>query len=51
VNCVAVPIRTSLGVVGAISVTAIRVVADLDRLKTYLPALRETADLIARELG
>ena len=51
VNCVAVPIRTALGVVGAISVTAIRVVADLDRLKTYLPALRETADLIARELG
>jgi len=51
VNCVAVPIRTSLGVVGAISLTAIRVVADLDRLKTYLPALRETADLIARELG
>jgi DNA-binding IclR family transcriptional regulator len=51
VNCVAVPIRTSLGVVGAISVTAVRVVADLDRLKTFLPALRETAELISRELG
>lgn len=51
VNCIAVPIRTQLGVVGAISVTAIRMVADLDRLKTHLPALRETAELISREIG
>ena len=51
VNCIAVPIRSPLGVVGAISVTAIRVVADLDRLKQHLPALRETAELISRELG
>ncbi|NUT57865.1 MAG: IclR family transcriptional regulator, partial [Agromyces sp.] len=51
VNCIAVPIRSPLGVVGAVSVTAIRVVADLDRLKTFLPALRETAERISRELG
>ena len=51
VNCLAVPIQSPLGVVGAISVTAVRVVADLDRLRTYLPALRETADAISRELG
>jgi DNA-binding IclR family transcriptional regulator len=51
VNCIAVPIRSPLGVVGAISVTAIRMVADLDRLKRHLPALRETAELISRELG
>jgi DNA-binding IclR family transcriptional regulator len=51
VNCIAVPIRSPLGVVGAISVTAIRMVADLDHLKRHLPALRDTADLISRELG
>ena len=51
VNCIAVPIRTPLGTVGAISVTAIRMVADLDRLKAHLPALRETAELIAREIS
>jgi DNA-binding IclR family transcriptional regulator len=51
VNCVAVPIMSPLGVVGAVSVTAIRMVADLDRLKKHLPALRETADLISGELG
>jgi DNA-binding IclR family transcriptional regulator len=51
VNCIAVPIRSPLGVVGAISVTSIRMVADLDHLKKHLPALRETAELISRELG
>ncbi|MBM7829856.1 DNA-binding IclR family transcriptional regulator [Agromyces cerinus] len=51
VNCIAVPIRSSLGIVGALSVTAIRMVADLDRLRAHLPAMRETADAIARELG
>ena len=51
VNCIAVPIRSSLGIVGALSVTAIRMVADLDRLRANLPAMRETADAIARELG
>lgn len=51
VNCIAVPIHGPMGVVGALSVTAIRMVADLDRLKAELPAMRETAELIARELG
>lgn len=51
VNCIAVPIRSSLGIVGALSVTAIRMVADLDRLRANLPAMRETADAISRELG
>jgi DNA-binding IclR family transcriptional regulator len=50
INCIAVPIASPYGVVGAVSVTAIRVVADLDALQTHLPALRETADLISREL-
>ncbi|WP_350347458.1 IclR family transcriptional regulator [Agromyces sp. G08B096] len=51
VNCIAVPIVSSAGVVGAISVTAIRMVADLDRLAAHLPAMREAADAISRELG
>ncbi|MGW9167795.1 IclR family transcriptional regulator [Agromyces sp. NPDC055658] len=51
VNCIAVPIRSSMGIVGALSITAIRMVADLDRLKADLPAMRETAELIARDLG
>jgi DNA-binding IclR family transcriptional regulator len=51
VNCIAVPIRSPLGVVGAVSITAIRMVADLERLKTHLPALRETTELIARDIG
>ena len=51
VNCIAVPIRSSLGVVGAISVSAVRMVADLERLQTFLPALHEAADAIADEIG
>lgn len=51
VNCVAVPIRSSVGVVGALSVTAIRMVQDLDQLKTRIPLMQKTAELISRELG
>lgn len=51
VNCLAVPVVSSMGVVGAVSVTAIRMVADLDALKQHLPALRATAAAIAAELG
>ena len=51
VNCVAVPIRTSVGVVGALSVTAIRMVQNLDQLKTRIPLMQQTAELISRELG
>ncbi|GAA1522671.1 DNA-binding IclR family transcriptional regulator [Agromyces terreus] len=51
VNCLAVPIDSPMGVVGAISVSAVRVVADLDRLKSFLPALREAADAISAEVS
>jgi len=51
INCIAVPIMSPIGVVGAVSLTAIRVVADLEALMTHLPALRETAERISRELG
>ncbi|GAB3806496.1 IclR family transcriptional regulator [Humibacter antri] len=51
VNCVAVPITSSAGVVGALSLTALRVVHDLGQLETRLPLLRETAGRISRELG
>jgi DNA-binding IclR family transcriptional regulator len=51
VNCVAVPITTPVGVVGALSLTALRVVHDLSELETRLPLLHETAQRISRELG
>lgn len=51
VNCVAVPITSSAGVVGALSLTALRVVHDLHELQTRLPLLQETAQRISRELG
>jgi DNA-binding IclR family transcriptional regulator len=51
VNCVAVPIRSSGGIVGALSVTAVRMVQNLDQLKTRIPAMQQTAELISRELG
>lgn len=51
VNCVAVPITSSAGVVGALSLTALRVVHDLAQLQTRLPLLREAAQHISRELG
>ncbi|MFF3026291.1 IclR family transcriptional regulator [Microbacterium sp. NPDC057944] len=51
VNCVAVPIRTAMGVVGALSLTAIRMVQDLDDLAHRIPLLERTAARIAREVG
>ncbi|TFD54678.1 IclR family transcriptional regulator [Cryobacterium sp. Hh11] len=51
VNCVAVPIHSSMGVVGALSVTAIRMVQNLHQLKAHLPLMQQTASLISRELG
>ncbi len=51
VNCVAVPIQSSAGVVGAMSLTAIRMVADLDQLKEHIQLMQKTAALISRELG
>lgn len=51
VNCIAVPIRSSVGVVGALSLTAIRMVADLRRLRSHLPLMQQTAEQISRDLG
>ncbi|GAB3559964.1 IclR family transcriptional regulator [Spelaeicoccus albus] len=51
VNCVAVPIHSSVGVVGALSLTAIRMREDLDQLKTRIPLMQQTAARISRELG
>jgi len=51
VNCLAVPIRSSAGVVGALSVTAIRMVANLEQLSRHLPLMQQTADRIGRALG
>jgi DNA-binding IclR family transcriptional regulator len=51
VNCVAVPIRSSAGMVGALSLTAIRMKHDLEQIKLRIPLLQRTAAQIARELG
>ena len=51
VNCVAVPIRTPAGVVGALSLTAIRQVHDLDQITAHVPLMQRTAEQIARSLG
>ncbi len=51
VNCIAVPINSSAGVLGGLSLTALRVVQDLPRLTERLPLLRQTAAQISRELG
>jgi DNA-binding IclR family transcriptional regulator len=50
INCVAVPIASSAGVVGALSLTALRMVQDLGQLERRVPLLRETAVEISREL-
>jgi DNA-binding IclR family transcriptional regulator len=52
INCIAAPIRAETGAVaGAVSVTALRAQADLDRLQTVLPDLLDTATRISKELG
>lgn len=52
VNCIAVPVSNSTGdVLGAISITSIRVVASLKGLTEFLPLLQRTAESISRELG
>lgn len=51
VNCVAVPIQSSAGVVGALSLTAIRMVQNLQQLQVQIPLMQKTAALISRELG
>lgn len=49
VNCVAVPIRSAMGVVGALSLTALRMVQDVDELARRIPLLQRVATQIARE--
>jgi DNA-binding IclR family transcriptional regulator len=51
INCVAVPIVNPFGVVGGLSVTAIRMARDIEQLKEHLPLIRHTAELIANDLG
>ncbi|MCB8910781.1 IclR family transcriptional regulator [Rhodococcus rhodochrous] len=51
INCLAVPIYSSSGVVGAVSVTAVSSIEDIDALMKYLPLLQDTARAIGRELG
>ena len=52
VNCLAAPISDSTGtIVGALSITSIRMVADLDALRTHLDALLRTAQSISSSLG
>lgn len=50
INCLAVPIGKPPLVVGAVSVTAVSSVEDLDALMKYLPLLQDTAIAIEREL-
>jgi DNA-binding IclR family transcriptional regulator len=51
-NCIAAPVWNYAGqVVGAISITAFREVADIDKLLTYRPRLIDTTTAVSRELG
>jgi DNA-binding IclR family transcriptional regulator len=52
VNCIAAPIRDGAGqVIAAVSVTALRAIADLGALQALLPQLLETTTGISKELG
>lgn len=52
VNCIAAPVRNSTGdIIGAISITSIRVVANLRDLSAFLPSLLETTAAINSELA
>ncbi|MGE2836102.1 IclR family transcriptional regulator [Mycobacterium sp. SMC-4] len=51
INCLAVPISRPSGIVGAVSVTAVSSVEDIDALMKYLPLLQDTARAIEGELG
>lgn len=51
-NCIAVPVRDSSGsIIGALSISSIRVVKDLEALRGYLPLLLATAARISERLG
>ncbi len=52
INCVAVPIRNHSGaVVAGMSLTALRAIEPLDRLRLHIPRLTDAASQISRELG
>lgn len=51
INCLAVPISRPSGIVGAVSVTAVSSVEDIEALMKYLPLLQDTARAIEVELG
>ncbi|MEU5088923.1 IclR family transcriptional regulator [Streptomyces sp. NPDC021356] len=52
VNCVAVPVRDGTGAVrAAVSLAALRARMDLPALRAHLPALRQAARGVSRELG
>jgi DNA-binding IclR family transcriptional regulator len=52
VTCVAAPVRDARGqVVAAVSITALRAVAPVERLRGCLPDLTETCAAISRDLG
>jgi DNA-binding IclR family transcriptional regulator len=52
VNCIAVPVRNSTGaIVGALSISAIRAVSDLDALSSHLDSLLASSRDISRQLG
>lgn len=51
VGCVAVPIISPAGVVGALSLTALRAAQSRSQLEQRVPMLRETAAEIAQRLG
>jgi DNA-binding IclR family transcriptional regulator len=50
INCLAVPIGKPPMVIGAVSVTAVSSVEDIDALMKYLPLLQETAQAIESEI-
>ena len=52
INCVAVPIRDHNGLVrAAISLTAVKALAPLERLRELVPELKAAAELISRDYG
>ena len=52
INCIAVPIRNHTGaVVAGLSLTALRAIEPLDKLKLHIPRLADAATQISRELG
>lgn len=51
VNCVAVPIVASSGVLGAISLTSLRMVEDIDQLQRHIPLMQQAAARIAASVG